>query len=416
MKYLSGLTLFIGIFFFATCSNEAFSHKYQYLDKYLNTGNSNICNNIIAFYDSANNNIRTEDYSSAKDDFDSVITFYDQIQINASLIKKCDTSLLKEIYNNSKIKKEQCLKYIDYLTKLEKWKKDRISADSSQRYSDSISAFFLVNVLSQARIFQQKEKYNEALDDYIDFRNRYNSSSANLQSFLDTIGLVKSISECQFRIGECYLYGKGFRKSISEAQKWYLLSANQGNADAHDKLLYCILIAQPTVSQPTSIKFKGFYIGMSISDAYILIYQSFSSIFGPMKLKEYNGGVKDAAYAIETNENSTFLFDKSKLLIKLYWSKDIVNQMFNVFDMSAEQFAQEFVNSYGIPKMDVGSDAGSAIIAAASVQFWEYISSDGVHLRIFGSGQAVILGFPISLEGKDLLLEKVPTRAARSFD
>ena len=289
-------------------------------------------------------------------------------------------------------------------------------ATAAQRSADSLFALELEHILSRANMYAENQKYHEAFTDYINFKKRFESATEDVRSFLKVPDVNVVLSECQFRIGDSYLFGNGVSKNIPEAIKWYRASASYGNTAANDRLLYCTLVAQPTTSIPTSIRFKGFYIGMSISEAYSLIQQRYSHIFGSVKLMEYSGEIKDAAYKIVTKDSSSFLFDKSRLLIKLYWPKDIVDEVFNASDMSPEQFAQEFVNSYGIPKMSVGSNVNSALIAAASINFWEYISSDGVRLRIYAPGIAVIFCFPITLEGKDLLLEKVPTRSARSFD
>jgi hypothetical protein len=166
----------------------------------------------------------------------------------------------------------------------------------------------------------------------------------------------------------------------------------------------------------SSIKIKGFFIGMSTDEVIDLINSKYSSIFSQIKIEPYAGPIKHGSYTIILPHESGFVFDSSKLLINLFWSEEIVNQLFNVEDLSAEQFAQEFVNSYDIPKMAVHSDNNSVGIASVAQFYWEYVSKDAVRLRIFGPGEGSALGFFFTFKGKDILLERIPSKHDRSFD
>lgn len=245
-----------------------------------------------------------------------------------------------------------------------------------------------------------------------------NTTVISLTNYFETSNIINFLSRSKFAIvsivkpvsflGQLDVYSDtfnlcGFQSAHNNAHK-KCMQANINTASSKIK------------SQPSSIKIKGFFIGMSIDDAIDLINTKYPSIFGLPNIESYSGNIKRGAYIINSLNKSYFVFDSSKLLIKLFWPEDIVNQLFNVEDLSAEQFAQEFVNSYDVPKMDAHSDNNSVGIAASAQSYWEYISKDAIRLRIFGPGEGSALGFFFTFKGKDILLERALLRRDRSFD
>lgn len=289
-------------------------------------------------------------------------------------------------------------------------------AQAKQRVEDSLAAIPTSLLLSQAHDLMTSQYFKKALVAFRKFTDAYSIIPAAQRLFIDTSGLNSSISESFYQLANAYFYGIDVQKNIPEALKYFQSSRNYGNPVVDDKIVLCRLIAQEASSRQTSVKFKGFYIGMSLSEATGLIDLRYSSIFGKVVIKESVDKDKYRSYSFESASKAVFVFDNSLLLAYLFWPGDVVNKMFEVTDLSAEQFAKEFVNSYNIPKMTAESDDGSYGIASASVQYWEYVSPDGVRIRIYAPGQASFLGLPIALWGKDIRLERVPTRGSRSFD
>jgi hypothetical protein len=172
-------------------------------------------------------------------------------------------------------------------------------------------------------------------------------------------------------------------------------------------------------SQPTSIKLKGFFIGMSKTDLLNLVNSKYSGIFGQLIVNPASDSmhIKDAVYVITGSSNDVlFAFDNSQLLIYLFWPESYVNGLFNVEDLSPEQFVQEIVNSYNIPKMDHHSENLAAVVAGLTLNYWEYTSKDGVRLRINDTCLGSVMGMVMTVNGKGLHLERVPTHLERGFD
>lgn len=288
--------------------------------------------------------------------------------------------------------------------------RDSISA-ARERENDSIAASNAYASRLTGKKYHANGDYSRAINAYRDFLAKYGTLSLNQQDLVDTIGTGIDIAKTEYAMGEYYLRLGRSADNIVNAQKWYMAALEKGYQPAAQGLRKCRVD-----SKPTSIKFKGFFVGISSTDAIELIEDRYLSVFGTPKLSAYSGDEAGAKYVIETEGGAKFLFDNSLRLLKLYWPEAVVNALFNVGDFSAEQFAQEFVNSYGIPRMDVDSDITSVGIAAAAMQYWEYISNDGVRLRIYGPGQGSVFGFPFTSNGKDIRLERVPTKAKRSFD
>lgn len=248
-------------------------------------------------------------------------------------------------------------------------------------------------------------KIEESLIFYQEYLKSYINAESNLQSYIDTSGILTLIAKSYYKLGNIYLNSNKYPSAI----KCFQISSNYKYADSDTKLLYCNILFRQKTSFHTSIKFKGFYIGMNVSEALNLISTRYSDIFGGIEFKQ-----NEMNFKIITSSKTEFLFDSSALLTGFYWSAEIVNKMFNVADLDAVEFGKEFVNNYGIPYMTPKQD--NSILTSTILQYWEYISNDGVRLRIYGPGVSTIFGFPITLKGKDISLEKVAAKKYHKFD
>jgi hypothetical protein len=141
------------------------------------------------------------------------------------------------------------------------------------------------------------------------------------------------------------------------------------------------------------ITVKGLYIGMSKEEARTAI----SKKFGPSwKVREQNPvvwfvledgleGIRNAA-AQDANQRHNppppewrvSLAFLSGTLTEIKIGHKYSSFLFGSFDLSADEFAQTFVNAYHIPRL---SPKGS---------YWEYVSPDSVRLRITTQKEVVI--------------------------
>jgi hypothetical protein len=80
---------------------------------------------------------------------------------------------------------------------------------------------------------------------------------------------------------------------------------------------------------------------------------------------------------------SRFKFDSLSNLEQFAFSYKQTDKLFNVADMNASDFAQEFIHSYGIPEMEptqVGVDVGA--IQLVPKDCWVYRSPNGYSVMI----------------------------------
>lgn len=91
-----------------------------------------------------------------------------------------------------------------------------------------------------------------------------------------------------------------------------------------------------------------------------------------------------------------FNFDSENCLINFYFKGKIVNNLFNVSDMTIDNFAQTFISKYNIPKLDVVSNDEQ------TDSWYEYTSKDGWKLII--------------RQDKTIIFQAVPKEKERNFD
>ena len=96
---------------------------------------------------------------------------------------------------------------------------------------------------------------------------------------------------------------------------------------------------------------------------------------------------------ILNGNHCSFKGSRDGKLIEINLTAEVVNKMFNVADMSAENFVQAFIDAYKIPDMTPDWNG--------SINWWEYTSPEGFKIKIY--------------ENKDIRIEKVAKAKERNF-
>jgi len=90
-----------------------------------------------------------------------------------------------------------------------------------------------------------------------------------------------------------------------------------------------------------------------------------------------------------------FTFDETDKLVSIYFPKWLINDLFNVKDLSAEEFAKTFMNSYKIKEM-------KTMATEDGTNYWEYTNSQ--------KGYKVMIS-----EDKELKIIAIPKPSERKF-
>ena len=131
---------------------------------------------------------------------------------------------------------------------------------------------------------------------------------------------------------------------------------------------------------------KGLYIGQPIEVAGVF-YASLTGTDIVFDRASY-GDIYDPTDLYIASESS------SGTVSVIVFGSYFVNEEFNVQDLSSEDFAQQFIDSYNIPEMEVfvESDASG----------WKYNDGNGTEIKIYPS--------------KSIIISKVPAFADRNFN
>lgn len=135
------------------------------------------------------------------------------------------------------------------------------------------------------------------------------------------------------------------------------------------------------------IKFKGFYINMDLNNAINIVKKYYHLI-------ELNVNSKNGLCVISLDPYcllpiAFFKYD-SKFKVKyISLDKKLVNELFNVNDMSGKDFVKMFIKAYKLPERYIIDDS------------YRYTSPERHRISIFD---------------KDVCLEKIPGSLERKFD
>lgn len=150
---------------------------------------------------------------------------------------------------------------------------------------------------------------------------------------------------------------------------------------------------EPPKKQEPQFSIKGFYLGMPINDVKGLISRKYSGIFKKCTLKD----------SVISCGDSDFEFDSNGKLIQFGFTHKHTDQLFNSNDMSAKEFSQQFIDSYGIEKLTEREEAIQVEgIVIGSKGTWYYQSPKGFILRID--------------QYKNMSIRKIPSLSERGFD
>lgn len=87
-----------------------------------------------------------------------------------------------------------------------------------------------------------------------------------------------------------------------------------------------------------------------------------------------------AGNTIWTGIQGAFRLDAQGNIDQISFSSDTANALFNASQMEASEFVKQFVTAYNIPEMRVSDD----------MEFWTYTNSDGIRVKIDGRKSVLI--------------------------
>lgn len=157
-----------------------------------------------------------------------------------------------------------------------------------------------------------------------------------------------------------------------------------------------------TAKEPKGIiKVKGFYIGMNIDEVPTILKKHFPELEIP-EVFEVNG-----TYRIEAGNllsYAMFIAGQDKKVIRIAFSGGFVNDLFNVADMKASEFADTFIKSYNISNADI--EMGEECKVTGGEICYVYRSTNGFKV-IIGTNDI----------SKTLVIDWIPTtKGERKFD
>ncbi len=159
----------------------------------------------------------------------------------------------------------------------------------------------------------------------------------------------------------------------------------------------------PQIQKQETLKVKGLYIGMDITEAYNICAQlckgseyrveDIGEVYKEMEHTEHNkefgfisGGPGSLGWHGEVSA------DRDGKVTLLQFEPGLVDYLFNVGEMEVTDFVQEFANSYHIPEFKVSS----------SGNYYYYDSPTGFRVEID--------------MGKNLTIKAIPSTQERKFD
>jgi len=127
---------------------------------------------------------------------------------------------------------------------------------------------------------------------------------------------------------------------------------------------------------------KGFFLGMTRAETRYLISTSYSKEFSVPGVELNLGTLLGERGGLKADAD--FAFDQNDRLISYTWGTRIVNPLFNVPDMTPNDFAQSFSNNYPVPTLDwIAVDGNKSYWAYASPDGWKVIVFEDKSLRVF---------------------------------
>jgi TPR repeat protein len=235
-------------------------------------------------------------------------------------------------------------------------------------------------------------------------------------------------SDAYSKLGYSYAQGDGVSTNQEEAAKWYLKAAEQGDYYSQKNMAHRYFYGSGVkVSKATSEmwqrkasenlfkeiskasanfnpsskgpKVKGLILGMPIPNAYDRIQAIFKEAFPDVEFV-LASDKKDGDYIFSiTVSNSVlgmtypvvaFRGDAENGVKGFSFQSQLTEKAFNSADLNAAEFAKEFIDSYGIPELNVEKD------------IWVYKSDEGWQLDID--------------QKKNVVITTIASKSERKFD
>lgn len=145
-------------------------------------------------------------------------------------------------------------------------------------------------------------------------------------------------------------------------------------------VLFAIISFSPNAHCAEPIKIKGFYIGMKIDDA----LKNFQRLgFENLSVRENQYKKTNTFYSIRPGSGDPFKVDTSlntKTVSTIFFSSGISDQLFHTRGIGSEIFKNNFVQAYGILKMEPFKDNPGL----DPINGWEHYNLElGYRIRIY---------------------------------
>ncbi len=140
---------------------------------------------------------------------------------------------------------------------------------------------------------------------------------------------------------------------------------------------------------------KGLCLGQPFDEATVLVKKSIKEIYGYLPDDiTYHEEFVDSWMSVGRHGSPVIFSDDSRSeVVKIVFPD--VDTLFNVSDLSAEDFVQEFINNYSIPEMET--------FVESDQYGWKYNDGNGTEVKIYNPSKRVVIS-------------KVPSVADRSFN
>jgi hypothetical protein len=134
----------------------------------------------------------------------------------------------------------------------------------------------------------------------------------------------------------------------------------------------------------STLVFKGFYLGMPINDAAILMNNYME--FPDTNMWYLYGSIESKNVPVIVNQKGDIRVkaDESGNVTEFHFHRALVNKMFGVAGTPVKTFLQQFINAYDIPSLEYETQEITALGSVIGSQgFWRYSSEQGYVLKFF---------------------------------
>ncbi len=230
----------------------------------------------------------------------------------------------------------------------------------------------------------------EKLDNYSwQFKGEQQAEMARAN--VELMAAKKGVAEAQYRYGRSLQSGTGVKRDKEEALDWFAKAAAQGHQKAISQLPAVseadavALIEKSEKHKGDTLVFKGFYLGMQIDDARMLLNYYFGK-------PTYNITLDESGKKVVLNPNGIVRVqaDDNGNVVELNLNRTLLDMMFGTNGTPLKDFLQTFIGAYDISSLDHESVDLSAFsadygnVSFASQPKWFHSSRKGFLLAFYG--------------------------------